>query len=651
MAIKPFDYSGKTQATSSPVKKGGLKPFSYDTSATPPAPKFSVGTFLKDTAKEVVKLPLRAALNIGASVDTVRGMFGNKEAEEKAKAILERGVDSPTFGNLKPIGNTGKGFAADLKDTFGAGLEAASYVPIARVPTLIGQSLKQTAVQTGKAFAKEGAISGGIGGAGHEMQSPESTPGSILKAGAIGTGAGTVLGGALGTATGAITKAIKPFDYTKVVETPKAPASWSELQNSKPELFNTGILRRSIGAQGATDEIPASVHAAQGRWQNYGQYDEIPAKTLYEGGGNNAYKDRSGKTVINNDNYRDTTITDADRRYYEIKDEWDDGSQTWKEATIPNSRLKGELLDSFSTEEGKAYLKKVVEALPKNPDGTITAYRVGATRGDGPQSYTLSEGMAKTFSHQGTDIVPGLPGRPKGGYDDFGHMPANAVKIDPKGIQAWSPYDAEILVNAKYTKPISSPKGSKKVEKSPTKEVKGKVVKPAKAASDINSKLVKQGFDELPEEELASFTPITKEEQTTRVSQLIGKDPAKAQAMATGLEKVPNDIHPQVLFNAVKNKAIQEGNGEVLRSLASSPIAKQRSLAAQSLGASAFDNGDMDAVKAIAQINKARESKIARTSKDTNVLRKDTIKQAKTELKRTKPTKQSVSSFIESLTC
>ena len=59
--------------------------------------------------------------------------------------------------------------------------------------------------------------------------------------------------------------------------------------------------------------------------------------------------------------------------------------------------------------------------------------------------------MAKTFSNQGTDILPaGTPGLPQKGYKDFGPLPTNIVKIDPKGIVAWSPFDAEILVESKY---------------------------------------------------------------------------------------------------------------------------------------------------------------------------------------------------------
>ena len=227
----------------------------------------------------------------------------------------------------------------------------------------------------------------------------------------------------------------------KADESFKGLSGWSELQKQNPDLFNTGILRRSLKPVGAKDAIPEDVHNAQAKWQNYGQGEEIPANVVYErvskGPFKGDYLDEQGNTVRNADDSL-------------LKDTYNESTQEWEVPTVSNKVLKENLLNTFSTVEGKNYLSKVIEALPKNPDGTITAYRIGAI-GEGPQSYTLSEGMAKTFSHQGTDIpLPGTPGLPKGGYEDFGVLPVNVVKIDPKGIKAWSPYDAEILVEPKY---------------------------------------------------------------------------------------------------------------------------------------------------------------------------------------------------------
>jgi hypothetical protein len=220
--------------------------------------------------------------------------------------------------------------------------------------------------------------------------------------------------------------------------------SWSEAQKTNPDLWNTGILRRSQSSMGAKGVIPDEVHSAQAKWQNYGQNNEMPAKTVYKriesGSFKGEYEDKLGFPV-------------RDENGSIIRDIYDDATGEWIEPMISNKQLKDNLLESFSTPEGKKYLNEVIDALPKNPDGTVTAYRIGAIIGDGPQSYTLSEGMAKTFSNQGTDIpLPGTPGLPKGGYKDFGALPANMVKIDPKGIKAWSPYDAEILVEPKFVK-------------------------------------------------------------------------------------------------------------------------------------------------------------------------------------------------------
>ena len=221
-------------------------------------------------------------------------------------------------------------------------------------------------------------------------------------------------------------------------------SGWSELQKTNPDLFNTGILRRSQVPFKAKGVIPEEVHSAQGKWQNYGQDYEVSADVIYKriesGSFKGEYVDSAGNPV-------------RDKTGNILQDTYDEATGEWIKPMVSNEQLKNNLLEKFSTKEGKKYLAEVISALPKNSNGTITAYRIGKI-GEGVQSYTLSEGMAKTFSNQGTTILPaGTPGLPKGGYKDFGVLPANIVKIDPRGIKAWSPYDAEILVESKYVKP------------------------------------------------------------------------------------------------------------------------------------------------------------------------------------------------------
>lgn len=146
---------------------------------------------------------------------------------------------------------------------------------------------------------------------------------------------------------------------------------------------------------------------------------------------------------------------DEDWKYIEdsnwniLEDIWDESSQNWTEATIKNSEIRNNMLELFKTPEWAEYLWKVIDALPKDKDWNITAYRIWNIWWDSVQSYTLSEWMAKTFSNVWTDIIPSVWMK-KWWYKDFWELPHNIVKIDPKWIEWWSPYDSEILVSPKY---------------------------------------------------------------------------------------------------------------------------------------------------------------------------------------------------------
>lgn len=188
-------------------------------------------------------------------------------------------------------------------------------------------------------------------------------------------------------------------------------------------------------------------------------------------------------------------------------------------------------------------------------------------------------------------------------------------------------------------------------EKTQTNTAVGKITK---VSSDINKTLVSKGFEELPAEEQAKYTPITKEQQLSKVSKLIAKDYEKAKRMATGQERIPNDINSQVIFNAVKNKAIADMDVETIRSLAASPVATERSEAAQKLSASGFDNGlsEGDPIAAINNVAKARTKAVEKSLGKEKV-----AKEKKTEVANIKKSikekvkKQDWNGFIKSLEC
>jgi hypothetical protein len=132
--------------------------------------------------------------------------------------------------------------------------------------------------------------------------------------------------------------------------------------------------------------------------------------------------------------------------------------------------------------------------------------------------------------------------------------------------------------------------------------------KPAKAAVDINQDLIDKGFEGLPENELSRYNPIQKAEEVGKAQELVSNP--DFFEIAKGNKPMPQDVHPQVLFNIAINEATKAGNIDMLMDLAKSPIAEQRSLAAQQLGASAWEKPVNNIVKTINEVKKVRESKI-----------------------------------------
>lgn len=135
----------------------------------------------------------------------------------------------------------------------------------------------------------------------------------------------------------------------------------------------------------------------------------------------------------------------------------------------------------------------------------------------------------------------------------------------------------------------------------------------AKSAADINTRLVEQGFKDLPIEELALYSPTTKEFQIKAVSDLMTKDLDAAINMARTGDNIPAGVKEQVIFNAVEKLAIETNNAPLLRDLAKSPVASRLSAAAQELGSHAFNDNPYSPVQAIREIVRVRESQVART--------------------------------------
>jgi hypothetical protein len=208
------------------------------------------------------------------------------------------------------------------------------------------------------------------------------------------------------------------------------------------------------------------------------------------------------------------------------------------------------LLARYSTKQGKVVLQDIIDNLPKNPDGTITAYRTGKIGGNA-QSYTLSEGMAKTFSHQGTDIPKlgyGLPSE----YKNLGGLETNLVKIDPAGIRAFSHYDAEVLVDSSFVKTKSqlTDLWNKAHESAPPKTTEELVARANKYSKEFQSKVdtvakslgltVEHGpvkTSERINERIATEGETLATTRDANRSTLLVKDPAELQPVIDSVTK------------------------------------------------------------------------------------------------------------------
>jgi hypothetical protein len=179
--------------------------------------------------------------------------------------------------------------------------------------------------------------------------------------------------------------------------------------------------------------------------------------------------------------------------------------------------------------------------------------------------------------------------------------------------------------------------------------------KPAKAASDINKALVAKGFEELPPDEISNYSSITKEDQINKSATLLETDYEASKNMAKTGKGIPRGVNPQVLFNAVKNKALSENDYETLKDLASSPIARARSKAAQTLGASGFNNtaSELDPVQIMQDVERAKENNFQQRTgaKDIDALKNRTVDQISKQIKKHNLQPKDWTSFIESIRC
>lgn len=275
-----------------------------------------------------------------------------------------------------------------------------------------------------------------------------------------------------------------------------------------------------------------------------------------------------------------------------------------------------------------------------NPKGGLSELQIQT-----PESLAIIKAIHDPFYKKWVDLTTG---KNKMSKIQFNQWKKDVIKSNEIANSIWNrsqeasktPESAQKLTQAE----VMATKGDKVSASAP------EASKTAKPASDINIKLAERGIDGLTTDKLAQFTPTTKAETVKRVAEIMG-DYEQAKRVATGKEDIGiSDVERQVLFNTIEKKATEAGDYQTLIDLANSPIATERSVAAQTLGSSAWEKDSV--VKNIQEAIKVKEQNYERkTGKRVERAKKEMIDEIKSEIKKSEPKVKDWSSFIESIKC
>lgn len=245
-------------------KKYGYEAFSNTPVAQIETEQPKSNGLLKSIAGGIIKPFARLGTNVVQAGQTIAG---------KPKT---QPFSGNFLGEVKPVGQTGRGFGADVKDSIGVGLEVASTIlPVGGGAKVAGQLGKGALLSATKTGAKIGTTSGGLQGVGSGLQENQGLIQTGLE-GAGGAIAGGLLGGVLGgfstlaanrlAKVGALPKRNQELlrNEAREIVTP-ATATMSKLEKvagieggryvSPKSIFQKGMLKMTEGEKEVADSV------------------------------------------------------------------------------------------------------------------------------------------------------------------------------------------------------------------------------------------------------------------------------------------------------------------------------------------------------------------------------------------------------------
>ena len=217
------------------------------------------------------------------------------------------------------------------------------------------------------------------------------------------------------------------------------------------------------------------------------------------------------------------------------------------------------------------------------------------------------------------------------------------------------PTEAETAPIAKAapteTAPAPAPAKALPVEKTPTtidRPVLPDGTRVTKGANDINQHLVEQGLKELTPDEQARYTTGSYKDSKAQADIMAKTDRASLNQMALTGKDIPGGVHPQIVFNTVRDLAKAEKDYPLLQQLAKSPLLEERSGAAGKLGSAGYgqekgSNAEIDALR------RAQEAKSGGEKGAKAVAAK--AKEAKATITKTAARMMDYNKIIDAITC
>jgi hypothetical protein len=148
---------------------------------------------------------------------------------------------------------------------------------------------------------------------------------------------------------------------------------------------------------------------------------------------------------------------------------------------------------------------------------------------------------------------------------------------------------------------------AKPPEVTPAPETKVRGLSAGVEASAVEKSLT-DTLGDLPE-----YKTMNMADQAKQSVDLITKDYEMAKSVAYGDTPPPGDLKPISVWEAVKQKAIKDGDVETLRDLAMSDTTRTVTEAAQTLRAAQGDYYEADPIKAMQKVKKAEEDAVQKT--------------------------------------